>query len=362
MPHLRIGQAMPAGGSKLVEYPNFGANPGALRMFLYAPKALPKKAPLVVILHGCTQDAAAYDAGSGWSQLADCAGFVVLAPEQTRENNVNGCFNWFQPGDTAHGEGEAASIRQMIEYAVTTYDLDRKRIFITGLSAGGAMTAAMLGAYPEVFAGGAVIAGLPIDSAANIPEALGSMRHAPDRSAADWGARARNKSRHGGPWSRLSVWHGDADATVHLSNAEALVAQWTNLHGADGAPASDRSEAGYRHRVWQDEAGNAVVEAVTVSGMGHGAPLDCRDDGIGQTGPYFLDAGLSSTRRIAGFWGLPIHAEAAFAGRKAGDAKSRLKGKLPDIVRSVLEKAGMLRRNASTAESHAKGSVQMPRG
>src|SRR5665213_896580 len=165
MPHLRMGQAMPAGGSKLVEYPNFGANPGALRMFLHAPKALPKKAPLVVILHGCTQDAAGYDAGSGWSQLADRAGFVVLAPEQTRENNTNGCFNWFQPGDTAHGEGEAASIRQMIECAVTTYDLDRKRIFITGLSAGGAMTAAKLGAYPEVFAGGAVIAGLAIGSA-----------------------------------------------------------------------------------------------------------------------------------------------------------------------------------------------------
>ncbi|TIL83807.1 MAG: PHB depolymerase family esterase, partial [Mesorhizobium sp.] len=116
---------------------------------------LPEAAPLVVVLHGCTQTAAGYDDGSGWSQLADQEGFTLLFPEQQRANNPNLCFNWFVPGDTKRNGGEALSIRQMIGAVVVEYGLDRKRIFITGLSAGGAMTSVMLACYPEVFAGGA---------------------------------------------------------------------------------------------------------------------------------------------------------------------------------------------------------------
>jgi poly(hydroxyalkanoate) depolymerase family esterase len=336
------GVGTPLNGARLVEHPDFGANPGALRMFLHVPAGLPKRSPLVVILHGCTQDAAAYDTGTGWSQLADRAGFAVLAPGQARENNINGCFNWFQPGDIARGEGEAASIRQMIEHAITRYDLDRRRVFITGLSAGGAMTAAMLGAYPEVFAAGAVIAGLPIGSAANVPEALYSMRQAADRSPAEWGARVPGRTSHDGQWPRLSVWHGDADTTVHPSNAEALVAQWTDLHGASAAPAADMLLQGHRHRTWHDKGGRPVVEAVTVPGMGHGAPMDGgRVDGLGQAGLYFPDAGLSSTRRIAAFWGLVAHADGK---SPAASSKPRRNGKLPGALVSALQKAGLLNR------------------
>ncbi|MDP3254987.1 PHB depolymerase family esterase, partial [Bosea sp. (in: a-proteobacteria)] len=162
--------------SRLTEWAGFGSNPGALRAHRYRPEGLEPGAPLVVVLHGCTQSAAAYDLGSGWSSLADRHGFALLFPEQQRANNANLCFNWFASGDIARGSGEALSIAQMIEGTITGYGLDRRRVFITGLSAGGAMAAAMLATYPELFAGGAIIAGLPYGSASGVPEALERMR------------------------------------------------------------------------------------------------------------------------------------------------------------------------------------------
>ena len=115
---------------------------------------------LVVVLHGCGQTAAGYDFGTGWSTLAKRYGFALLMPEQQGSNNANTCFNWFNQGDVARGRGEAASIRQMIARMVADQKIDLHRIYITGLSAGGAMTSAMLAVYPEVFAGGAIVAGL----------------------------------------------------------------------------------------------------------------------------------------------------------------------------------------------------------
>jgi len=147
--------------TRLRELTGFGANPGNLRMFAYAPKDLPPKAPLVIALHGCTQTAAEYDHGTGWSSLADSLGFAVVYPQQQPANNPKNCFSWFLPDDIARGHGEARSIREMVEYAIATFAADRRKVFVTGLSAGGAMASVMLATYPEVFAGGAIIAGLP---------------------------------------------------------------------------------------------------------------------------------------------------------------------------------------------------------
>ena len=139
--------------SRLQEVHGFGANPGNLRMFSHLPARLEADPALVVVLHGCTQTAAGYDHGAGWSTLADRYGFALLLPEQQPSNNPNGCFNWFQTGDIERGRGEALSIRQMVEKIVVDQGIDRRRVFITGLSAGGAMTSVMLACYPEVFAG-----------------------------------------------------------------------------------------------------------------------------------------------------------------------------------------------------------------
>jgi len=155
-------------GSRLVEVTNFGSNPGNLRMLTYVPDGLPAAAPLVVILHGCMQTAASYDYSTGWSSLADRFGFALLFPEQSRANNPIRCFNWFKAEDTTRDSGEALSIKQMIEQMIADYGIDREGIHVTGLSAGGAMASAMLATYPDVFAGGAIIAGVPYGAASGL--------------------------------------------------------------------------------------------------------------------------------------------------------------------------------------------------
>ena len=184
--------------SRLIEVTGFEPDPGNLRMLSYVPDDLLPGAPLVVILHGCTQTAAAYDHGAGWSALADRLGFALLLPEQQRVNNPNSCFTWFAPDDSARGRGEPLSIRQHGRADVLDHGLDRRRVYISGLSAGGAMTSVMLATYPELFAGGALLAGLPYRCAVDLPQALRCMAEGRSRPAADWGDLVRAASPHRG--------------------------------------------------------------------------------------------------------------------------------------------------------------------
>jgi len=299
-------KASAQGPSPLRHVPEFGANPGNLRMFVHVPERLPSRAPLVVALHGCDQTADDYDRGAGWSALADRLGFAVVYAEQQPANNPKNCFSWFLPADTTRDLGEVRSIRQMVEHAIATLGLDRSRVFVTGLSAGGAMASAMLATYPEVFAGGAIIAGLPYGSAHTVQQAFDAMFTEQTHTAAALGDRVRAASGHRGPWPKISVWHGSADPIVKSSNAEHIVRQWTDVHGLPATPSFEKSIGGHTRRVWSDANGEALIEAFSVNGMAHGVPLAATlgADSCGVPGPFFLDAGISSTHHIAGFWQL----------------------------------------------------------
>lgn len=291
--------------SRLQEVESFGTNPGALKAKCYVPAQVAQKPALVVVLHGCTQTADGYDHGAGWSQLADDHGFILLFPEQQRSNNPNLCFNWFSHADNVRDRGETLSIRQMIEAMIDAHGIDTSRIFITGLSAGGAMTSILLASYPELFAGGAIIAALPFGAASNVQQALEAMR-APDTLSGDQlGDRVRSASDHAGPWPRVAIWHGAADQTVKSSNADAILAQWLSVHELDEAPNSTEDIAGHRYRIWHDAEGRALIEDYRITGMGHGTPLATTgNDACGTPMPHMLEAGISSTRRIAASWGL----------------------------------------------------------
>jgi poly(hydroxyalkanoate) depolymerase family esterase len=292
---------------RLTEVHGFGANPGALRMFKYVP-VKPEPA-LVVVLHGCTQTAAGYDVGAGWSTLADRYGFVLLLPQQQASNNPNNCFNWFLPGDIERDKGEALSIRQMVEAMILEHGIDRGRVFVTGLSAGGAMTSVMLATYPETFAAGAVIAGLPYRTAMNVNEAFESMFQVRARSAPEWGDLVRAASPHRDAWPRISVWHGSADQVVKPQNADEIVKQWTDVHGLEREPTLTETVDGYPREVWRNRAGDTVIESYTIPSMPHGTPLATggSEQHCGVPGAFLLEVGISSSYHIAKFWGLTGH-------------------------------------------------------
>jgi poly(hydroxyalkanoate) depolymerase family esterase len=292
--------------SPLVEITGFGSNPGDLKMFSFVPDELQPKPGLVVVLHGCGQTAAGYDLGAGWSSLATRYGFALLMPEQQSPNNANGCFNWFNPEDTARDSGEACSIRQMIARMAGDAGIDPHRVFVTGISAGGAMTSVMLATYPEVFAGGAIIAGLPFGVATNVREALSGMFQSASHPARELGDLVRHASHHKGPWPKLSVWHGSADRTVNPANANEIVKQWLDVHQLPSAPMSEGIVDGYPHQVWWNADGETTVESYTITDMAHGTPLGVanNDERYGAQGAFLIEAGISSSYHIASFFGL----------------------------------------------------------
>lgn len=236
------------------------------------------------------------------------------------------------------GSGEVLSILQMIEQVIEQHGLDRARVYITGLSAGGAMTSAMLATYPEVFAGGAIIAGLPYGAAEGMQEALQAMSQVRHRTPTEWGDMVRNASPHRGPWPYVQVWHGDADATVRDGNAEEILRQWADVHGIGGAPITDMVDAAL-HAAWRGPAGNVVLEFYRIHGLAHGTPLNTKardfDQSMGFVAPHMLEAGISSTWRIAQSWGLLTPDAAADA------AEPSLTEKLGGVIEGALQSVGL---------------------
>jgi len=284
---------------------NFGTDPGSLSADTYIPKNFPKNGPLVVVLHGNSQSPESYDIGSGWSTLADECGIALLFPGQRLTNNLIGSFNWFETDDSQRGGGEPLSIRHMIKQVVDDHAVDPSRVFITGMSSGGAMTSVMLATYPEVFAGGAIIAGLPYGTANNMMEAIIRMHGFGSPSDNQLDTLVRGASQFTGPWPTISVWHGDVDATVDNINASSIVGQWQKIHKVEGSPTRVETVDGYPREVWCDADGRVVIEQYTIGEMGHGTPISAEGDkGLGEAGEYMLEVGISSTRHIADFWGL----------------------------------------------------------
>ena len=296
--------------SALTQVTSFGTNPGNLRMWTHVPASMPANAPLVVAMHGCTQTAAGYEA-TGWSALANQLKFYVVYPEQLSGNNQNGCFNWFEPGDIARGQGEALSIKQMVDHMKATYSIDASRVFVTGLSAGGAMTHVMAAVYPDVFAGAAVMAGIPYKCAAGTNEAFSCMSPGSDKTPTAWRDLVRGAfSTYTGAYPRVSIWHGTSDYTVKNTNLTEAVEQWTAVHGIDLTEDVNETVAGYPHKVYRDAAGRALVESYALTGMGHGTAIDPAFKFPGTTvacgtaGAYVLDTDICSTWHVAKFFGL----------------------------------------------------------
>ena len=193
----------------------------------------------------------------------------------------------------------------MVAHAIALHDFDVDRVFITGLSAGGAMTAVMLATYPNVFAGGAVIGGLAYGAASNIWQAVSAMAQTDNRSDEELGDMVRKASKSSQKWPPISIWHGDRDEMVRPGAGDDLVRQWRNVHGLDCSPVDARSADGRGYLAWRSEDGIISVEHHRIAGMSHGTPVRTQGrNSFGAAGPYILDMDISSSFEIAQGWGL----------------------------------------------------------
>lgn len=295
-----------AAGS-LHEVTSFGSNPGNLRMFEYIPDGLPENAPVVVALHGGTQSASQYATYAGWTEVADRWKFAVIFPEQKRENQSGLGFNWFMDSDNCRGCGEPASIVQMVNRTHSVHGTDSSRAFVTGLSAGGGMTTVMLATYPDVFAGGAVVAGVPYGCAHDFASGNTCTFAPPNWTPQMWGDKVRAAYPGTPPaWPAVTVWHGDQDYIANSKNKTELMEQWTNVHGIDQVADQTETINGHPHELYKNSAGQAKVDVYTLRGMGHGQPVDpgSTPDKCGRTDQHFLDVNMCVPYYQGRIWSL----------------------------------------------------------
>ncbi|MEU6281951.1 PHB depolymerase family esterase [Streptomyces sp. NPDC047028] len=292
----------------LTQVTGFGSNPGSLNMYSYRPAGIQDGAPLVVALHGCTQSANDYYTHSGWPKYADLYGFTLVLPEQPSVSNpISNCFDWGTPSNDGRDQGEAESVHQMIEYAESTYHVDPARIYVTGLSAGGGMTADLLADYPDVFAAGSIDSGPAAQCSTTGIFNTNCTSGTTSRTVQQWGDLIRGSHPgYEGPWPRVAIWQGSSDTTVNPAEMTYSMNGWTNVWGISQTPSGTQSLPGdTTERIYAAADGTPAVATFSVSGMPHGLAVHpgSGTDQCGTTGTYYPDA-ICSSYYTAHFFGL----------------------------------------------------------
>jgi poly(hydroxyalkanoate) depolymerase family esterase len=292
---------------------NFGSNPGNLAMYKYVPTATPANAPLVVVLHGCSQQASGMTA-TGFEQLAEERKFYLVLPQTNSDNNPVNCFNWGgeygDPANLIRGQGENESIKQMVDKMKADHSIDASKVFVAGFSSGGAMAIVMLATWPDVFAAGASFSGVSYRCATTVQQAYDCMalNAHPERKKdpAAWGDLVR--AAGGGvsaAWPRVILWHGTSDYTVHNDNQIELIEQWTNVHGTDQTAEAVDTVAGHE-RSRHVAGGVTVVESWRIGGMNHAVPIGPSDPehACGTTGAFVENKGVCAAYHTLKFFGI----------------------------------------------------------
>jgi len=269
--------AQPASAATLTEVTGFGTNPSNLRMYLYVPDRVAARPGLLVAAHYCTGNGPAFYSGTGYANLANTYGFIVIYPSVTRSS---ACWDVSSAAALRRGGGsDPVGIMSMVDYVRARYPVDANKIFVTGTSSGAMMTNVLLGDYPDVFKGGASFAGVPFGCFAttngsewNSECANGTIIRTPQQ----WGDLVRNAfPGYTGARPRMQIWHGTNDETLRYPNFGEQVKQWTNVHGLSQTPSfTDTPQSGYTRTRYGGTGGQAPVEAISMQGVTHNLPVD----------------------------------------------------------------------------------------
>jgi poly(hydroxyalkanoate) depolymerase family esterase len=262
-----IAPPVPDGAAFLTR--TFSCAAGSRDYKVYLPShVIGRKRPLIVMLHGCTQDPDDFAMGTGMNLLAEEQGFIVAYPRQPATANHSACWNWFDLKDQMRGEGEPRIIAGITRAIMAEYDIDAKRVYVAGLSAGGAMALVMSVTYPELYAAAGVHSGLAYGLATDLPSAFAAMGGNTSPVA-----NAQGKARPKGARIRTIVFHGESDRTVHPSNAGLIVADArAGFPGAAQETQHGRSAGGraYTRTLIRGARGVVHVEQWAIEGLGHG--------------------------------------------------------------------------------------------
>ena len=256
-PNPSTPKPTPSGGQFLAR--SFTNDAGTRPYKLYVPASYAARpVPLVVMLHGCTQSPDDFAAGTGMNAAADRDGFLVAYPGQTNAANAQKCWNWFDPADQRRGAGEPALIAGITRQIMADYAVDPARIYVAGLSAGGAAAAIMGQAYPDLYAANGVHSGLPCGAARDMSSAFAAMRHAAPTQPGD-------------NTIPTIIFHGDRDTTVHPSNAAALAVQNGSARQGRVQTRTGTTPSGRRYdlTIQSDDDGRVITENWLIKGAGH---------------------------------------------------------------------------------------------
>jgi poly(hydroxyalkanoate) depolymerase family esterase len=246
--------------------------------------------PLLVMLHGCTQSPDDFAAGTRMNFLAEAGEFLAVYPEQTVAANRSRCWNWFQTADQQRDKGEPALIAGITRQVMAEHAVDARRVYVAGLSAGGAMAAIMAVAYPDLYAAVGVHSGLVPGSAHDLPSALQAMQHGARRAA----------SANAGSAIPLILFQGDSDSTVHPRNADEFIRQWVTTTSGEGQVTMHEGQVtggkAFTRGVYRDLNGRTVVERWTIHGAGHAWA------GGSSNGSYTDPAGPDASRELVRFF------------------------------------------------------------
>lgn len=299
------------GQTSFFQQEEFGLNPGNLKLYLYVPQTLSENPSLLVVLHGCSQNATSFSQESGWNELAESNGFIVLYPEQRYQNNASLCFNWYADGSPCESD-ELRSIQSMVKFCTTRYGIDTQKQFVYGVSAGAAMAVQLMVCQPDQFKAGASVAGGAFVDVDGLTEAGKLMRRKEAISDAHLLAELKPFIKEQQILPDLIVYHGTSDKVVNEQNTKDLIQQWTLQAGIAQNPQTQQKypskKGDINKRCYRSESG---VRLVWYQGnaMGHWLPLGVWEEGrpIPKKSPLARDIGFHLNFNIAKDMGLITH-------------------------------------------------------